>query len=148
MKRVRQFRLKGGPFDGWEGEYLDRGEDVIRYGPPGEQVYCYRRRPPLPFARRSKADVFRYDRHATKVAMLDAGFSPAEADLAGDGPDRPTDAPGYSQKVSVDRIGDRWVMSVEGVIVDERPAEEVGDAKDAKDWVAQVMLPSKETTNG
>lgn len=143
---IRQFKFKGGPFDGWEGEYVANHQEVIKFGPPGERVYCYRRQTNF-MARRGKVDHFRYDRHLTKLAMLEAGFSPADADLAGDGVVTPTDrkdAPAYTQKVSVEAIGDRWLLIAEDVIIGERPKADITCAADAKAWVAEVMLPNKE----
>lgn len=144
MSKIRTFRFTGGPYDGWEGEYVDRDEDVIRFGPPGEQVYCYRRRRSWT-GRRTRADHFRYDRHLSKLAMLEAGFSPDDADTAGDGPSKPSDAPSYVQKVEVRRDAARWLLVVESVVVDERPLADITDAADAKAWVAEVMIPQKES---
>lgn len=144
---IRKFEFKGGPFDGWEGEYVANGQEVIRYGPPGEQVYIYRRHQPLVQVRRSKVDKFRYDRLATKTEMLAAGFSPEQADLAGNGnltAEQRADGPSYEQAVKVEQIAGRWVMVAEDVILAERPLHDIADANDAKAWVAEVMLPKKE----
>lgn len=140
MSKIRNFKFKGGPFAGWEGEFVDNGQDRITYGPPGEKVYVYLRR--NPFVRRTKFVTFKYHAGLTKIEMLEQGYSLEQADMAGDGPQRQEAS--FSQKVEVKPHDGRWVMIVDGVIVGERSQDEITDKADAKAWVAEVMLPDKE----
>ena len=136
---IRNFKFKGGPFGGWEGEFVDNGQDKIVYGPPGEKVYVYLRVDPI-FKR--KFVPFRYNAALTKIEMLEQGYSLEEADLAGDGPERKEAS--FEQKVEVKPLDGRWVMIVDGVIVGERGQDEITCAEDAKAWVGEVMLPNRD----
>jgi hypothetical protein len=150
--KLRKFKLKGGPFSGWEGEFVEQHQDVIFWGPDGGKSFAYKRRPEQP----GKPVVFAYDKPLTAMALQVAGVSPDDIEIAladdqhaavlAQRAREAAPAP-FTQKVEVRRSGDIAEMWVDGDLVDLVEWSQVANPDDAKAWVASVMLPDKETSN-
>lgn len=150
--KTRKFKLKGGPFSGWEGEFVEKGQDVIFWGPDGGKSFAYKRRQP---EQPGKPVVFGYDKPLTAMALQVAGVSPEDIELAlADDKQaavlaeraRDKAPPAFTQKVEVRMAGDIAEMWVDDELVDIAAASDIATAEDAKAWVASVMLPDKETS--
>lgn len=154
LTKTRPCRLAGGPYDGWNGEFLDTDQRLVFMGPDGGQSFAYKRsqRPP----KKDRPVVFRFDKATTRIALQAAGVSAELIDIAtADPADIPVNLPSDGREeplkvkldVRVERRGTRrWVMIVDGEEVAGRvDLEDTAEAAQA--WVKSVLFPEQEDSD-
>lgn len=150
IKRTRKCRLVGNLYDGWDGEFLDSGQQVMYMGvAEGRAFFAYVRGQD-----HNRVVEWRFSPKRTAAKMAEFGYGQDAIDVILN-----SDSPGAARtvasvdpeelrregtvvaQVEVADMGGRWELRIDGEVVDER--DHVEDNRDAKAWVEQVMESRK-----
>lgn len=135
--KTRACRLVGGPYKGWSGEFVDKGQQSTAFGPEGGKSFVYRRRAA---DQPGKPIVFEYDRTATADTLRAAGVSPEDIQAAVQ-LRRPPSKGRAAIKVDVVPLEKVWSMRWNDEEVATMSKSELPDRESVRQWVASVFLP-------